>query len=61
MNKQKASKILEEFLYANVDEIKSLHYRYPELAKHIVEALIAIDKKYANGDITSGLQDYIYQ
>lgn len=61
MDKQKTSKYLEDFLYANVDEIKSLKYRYPQVAKAIVETLIIVDKKYAQGNITEGLKKYIYQ
>lgn len=59
MDKQKTTKYLEDFLQVNVDEIKSIYYRYPEVGKSILNVLEVIDKDYASGNQYDLLMEYI--
>lgn len=59
MDKQKTTKYLEDFLRVNVDEIKSIYYRYPEVGKSMLNVLEVIDKDYASGNQYDLLMEYI--
>lgn len=59
MNKQKTTKYLEDFLQVNIDEIKSIYYRYPEVGKSMLNVLEVIDKDYASGNQYDLLMEYI--
>lgn len=59
MDKQKTTKYLEDFLQVNVDEIKSIYYRYPEVGKSMLNVLEVIDKDYASGNQYDLLMEYI--
>jgi hypothetical protein len=59
MDKQKTTKYLEDFLQVNLDEIKSIYYRYPEVGKSMLNVLEVIDKDYASGNQYDLLMEYI--
>ncbi len=59
MDKQKTTKYLEDFLQVNIDEIKSIYYRYPEVGKSMLNVLEVIDKDYASGNQYDLLMEYI--